>query len=344
MLTQPAPLLHCDWLQASIKWVSQSIGYYSPIYKVKKLDFSTRHFSLIEELYLRKKRIATITRKPCSPVLDPLLCIVKFDNWVLYDNLKHEIILGFFQHNGIELISISRIDFCCDFQVFDNGMKPETFIKKYVNRKLLREGKSPQVAHHFGQGLHEHLEKGLKFGTNNSPITAYIYNKTQEMKDKVWKPYIYQSWIDHGFDSLAIIWRIEFSVKSGGMLIIDTETGEVDIFLTLQVIADEYIYKCFFKLYERYFSFVWNDGQVRRSRMRRLNLFRFTPSPEILVPAEAMRDADRAMKIFLKKLNEFNDEMRGTDFHMNIYMQQFQRKLIEDARLQTWAMQHGLNL
>lgn len=344
MLPQATPLLHCDWLQCSIKWVSQSIGYYSPFYNVKMLDFSTRHFKLIEELYVKHKRIATITRKPCSPLLDEFLCIVKFDNWVLYDMCKHEIILGFFQRNGIELITISRIDFCCDFQIFDNGMVPETFIKKYVGRKMLREGKSPEIAHHFAQGLTEHIEKGLKFGTNNSPITAYIYNKTKEMKAKVWKPYIYQSWLDHGFDTMFEVWRVEFSVKAGGTLLIDTESGEIDIFLSLQVVANDYIYKCFFKLYERFFSFVWNDGQQRRSRMRGVKLFKFKKSNEVLVRAEGMRDADRSMKIFLKKLNELNNEMRGSDFHGNIYMQEFQRKLIEDCRLQAWAMQHGLNL
>jgi hypothetical protein len=144
-------------------------------------------------------------------------------------------------------------------------------------------------------------------------------------------------------DLMSPVWRIEFSVKSGGTLIIDTETGAIDIFLTLQVVSDEYIYKCFFKLYERYFSFVWNDFQQRRSRMRKVQLFNFKKSNEILVKAEATRDADRSLKIFIKKLHELNNEMRGSDFHLNVYMEEFKTKLIEDSKLQSWAMQNGLN-
>lgn len=342
-MTQPAPVLHLDWLQMSVKWVSKSKARYAPLYEVKKLPFSTRHFKIIEELYINKKRICTITSQPCSEILDKDLIIVKFDNWLLYDNSFRKRIYEFLEANKMIFISFSRVDFCADFNFFDNGMKPDKFIKKYIYRKCLRLGRTPSVAHHFGQGKDEHVEKGLKFGSNLSEVTAYIYNKTLEMNNVHWKPYIYLAWKKGKLDVEKDVWRVEFSMKSGGVLKVDTESGEIDLFLSLELMQEAYIQKCFYKLYEKYFTFVWSDGQVRKDRMRKIKLFKYIYSPEILVNAEATEDANRSKKIFIKKLHEMNNEMRGKDFFMNIYMTEFQTKLIEDAKLQSWAMKKGLN-
>lgn len=343
MLTKPAPVLHCDWLQASVKWGPGSMRQFANFYTVKKLNITTRHFNRIEEVYIGKKRIATVTSQPCSEILDKDLTIVKFDNWLLYANQFRKVVSEFFSMNGLEFISISRIDFCGDFNEFDNGMLPDKFIKKYIYRRFLRKGRTPHVTHHFGQGKKEHYEKGLKFGSNLSEVTAYIYDKSRQMETEEWKPWIYMAWKKGGLDVERKIWRIEFSVKSGGILKANTDTGELDLFLTLQVIESEYIYKCFYKLYERYFSFVWNDGQVRKDRMRLLKLFKYIYSPEVLVHAEPLETANRSKKIFIKKLHELNNEMRGAGVYLNIYMDEFKTKLIEDAKLQSWAMKHGLN-
>lgn len=344
MLTKPKPVVHLDWLQMSVKWYNKIEAKYASFYTIKKLDFSTRHFKVIEEVYIGKKRIATVTSKPCSEILDKDLIIVKFDNWLLYDNRFRKTISEFLSLNKLQFISFSRVDFCADFNEFDNGMKPDKFIKKYIYRKCLRLGRTPHVAHHFKQGKTEHIEKGLKFGSNLSDVTAYIYNKTLEMETIKWKPYIYLAWKKGGLNVEQNVWRVEFSMKQGSKLTANTETGEIDLFLSLELIAETYIQKCFYKLYEKYFTFVWNDGQVRKDRMRKINLFKYIYSPEILVNAEVTEDADRSKKIFIKKLHELNNELRGSDFYMNIYMQQFQTTLIEEAHLQTWAMKHGLNL
>lgn len=343
MLTKVAPILHCDWLQVSVKWGAGSMRKFASFYTVKRLNITTRHFKKIEEIYIGKKRIATMTSQPCSEILDKELTIVKFDNWLLYANQFRKVVSEFFKVNGLEFVSISRIDFCADFNLFDNGMKPDKFIKKYIYRRFLRKGKTPHIAHHFGQGKKEHFEKGLKFGSNLSEVTAYIYDKTREMESIMWKPWIYMAWKKGGLNVDEHVWRLEFSVKSGGILKANTDTGELDLFLTLEVIEAEYIYKCFYKLYERYFTFVWNDGQVRKDRMRILKLFKYIYSPEVLVHAEPTEMADRSKKIFIKKLHELNNEMRGADIYLNIYMDEFKTKLIEDAHLQSWAMKHELN-
>lgn len=343
MIPQVAPILHLDWIQIMLKWVNKYEPVFNKKYKVKRLDITTRHFKQVDEVYIRGKRLVTLTSKPASGILDPDMIVAKFDNWVCYDSNMHIYVLDFLQSNQFEFISFSRVDFCADFNDFDNGMRPDKFIKKYVGRKLLRLGRTPHVAHHFGQAKTEHFEKGLKFGSNLSEVTAYIYNKTLEMNVVKWKPYIWKCWSDGGLDVKRDVWRVELSIKSGGKLIANTETGELDLLLSLQLMSYEYIYKCFYKLYERYFFFVWNDGKSRKDRMRVVKLFNYIYSDEVLVNAEVTETADRSKKIFIKKLDEMNKEMRGTDILMNMELDKFKRKLIEDAGLETWAMKNGLN-
>ncbi len=337
-----------------LKWVSNSNPSFSKKYTVKRLPITTRHFKKIEEVYIGKKRLVTLASQPASNILDPFAIIAKFDNWVCYDENMHVYILGFIQDNQFEFLGFSRVDFCADFNFFDNGMIPDKFIKKYIYRKCMRLGRTPHVAHHFEQGKTEHIEKGLKFGSNLSEVTAYIYDKSRQMETEMWKPYIYMAWKKAGLNvdchspwdesnKAPHVFRLEFSVKSGAKLLADTETGELNLLLDLQLMADEYIYKIFYKLYERFFTFVWNDGQVRRDRMRKIKLFNYTFSNSVMVNAEKTENASRSKKIFVKKLDQLNKEMRGTDILMNSYIDQFKNKLIEDSHIQSWAMKQGIN-
>lgn len=343
MLTKPTPVLHCDWLQLHIKRVDRIAKEFHRRYTVKLLDFGTRHFKKVEEVFIGAKRIATLTSEPHSNILDKDSLIVKFDNWVCYDRNFRAIVNEFMNLNKFYFVACSRVDLCADFNLFDNGMKPANFIRKYVYRKFLKAGKARNIRHTFDQGKDEHESSGLKFGSNLSEITYYLYNKTKELKEVVWKPYIYECWRVAGLDLAADVWRLEFSLKSGAKLIVNAETGEFDIFASMEIIKAEYIYKCFFILYEQYFQFFWNDGKSRKDRMRALALFKYERCAEILVKAESMRNATRSDKIFIKKLHEMNNELRGRDFYMSIYMDQYKATIIEDSGLQNWAMYKGIN-
>lgn len=298
-----------------------------------------------------EKRIATITSKPHSGILDEDSLIVKFDNWVLYNTRFSPIVEDFIKLNNFYFISCSRVDFCADFNEFNNNMNPKDFIRKYMFRKFLKTGKAKGVTPKFDQGEKEHLWSGLKFGSNLSEITYYLYNKSKELREVLHKPWIVETWIKGGLrtptdpsDRDNDVWRLEFSLKSGTKLIASEETGEIDLFLTLDIMKADYIAKCFYLLYQRYFCFVWNDGQCRKDRMRVLKLFKHEPVLDILVNSEKMRDATRSDKIFIKKLHEMNNELRGRDFFMSIEMDKYKQTIIEDTGLQSWAMYHGLHV
>lgn len=343
MLTKPAPVLHCDWLQLHLKRVDKLKADFHPRYRVKTLDFSTRHFKLIQEIYYNNRRICTITSKPHSGILDPDSLIVKFDNWLLYDKSFRPQVNEFISLNGFYFIACSRVDFCADFNVFDNGMHPETFIRKYIYRKMLKEGKARNIRHTFDQGAHKHESSGLKFGSNLSEVTYYLYNKSKELREVANKPWIVATWVKGGLNTSVDVWRLEFSLKSGTKLLLDESTGEVNLFASLDILKREYISKCFFVLYQKYFQFHWNDNKSRKDRMRLIKLFSFTPCDDVLIDTTHMRDGDRATKIFIKKLHELNNEMRGRDFYMSIEMDKYKEILIHDTGLNSWAMHKGLN-
>lgn len=343
MLTKTAPVLHLDWVQMHVKWVDKFHPEFHRNYVVKTLDFTTRHFRCVQEAFLKDKRICTITSKPHSGILDPDAILIKFDNWVCYDRNFKQIITEFISLNKLYFVQFSRLDFCADFNRFDNGMHPEKFISKYVGRRCLKTGKARKVRHTFSQGEDRHIGEGLKFGSNLSEITYYLYNKSLEMKEIKWKPYIYQSWKSGGLDVTQDVWRLEFSLKSGSKLLCDKKTGEFEAFTTIQVLEAEMVHRCFFVLYDNYFQFVWNDGQKRRDRMRELLLLKHVKTGLKLVNAREMIDATRSTKIFIKKLHELNAELRGTDIVMNSEMEHFKQTLIEKASLQSWAMYKGIN-
>lgn len=344
MLTKPAPILHLDWLQMQVKWVDSFTPEFHRRYSVKTLEFGTRHFKCIQEVYVAHKRVATLASHPHSGILDPKAMLLKFDNWVCYDVHFERIVHEFLKLNNLDFISMSRLDFCADFNEFDNGMHPAKFIKKYVARKCLKTGKARKVRPTFSQGASEHIFEGLKFGSNLSEVGYYLYNKTLEMKEVKWKPWIFKCWEIGGLDTSKDVWRLEFSLKSGSKLLEDHVEGEVDLFVSLDTIKAELLAKCFFALYMKYFQFVWNDGKSRKDRMRPLKLLRHNFYGLYLVNAAKMSDADRSKKIFIKKLHEVNNELRGRDFFMSVEMDKYKATVIEDAHLQTWAMNKGFNV
>lgn len=350
MLTKPASVLHCDWLQLHLKRLDKLSTHFHRHYTVKKLDFSTRHFALIEEFYVMNRRVATLTSKPLSGILDPDSYLVKFDNWVLYDKRFREIVSDFLRLNEFEFISCSRVDFCADFNEFFNGMHPETFIRKYMYRKFLKTGKAKGVRPTFDQGKDKHIYSGLKFGSNLSEVTYYLYNKSKELREVKMKPWIVKSWRAGGLkvaedynDHTSDVWRLEFSLKSGTKLLVNALTGEFDIFATMEIIKSEYMAKCFSILCLKYFTFVWNDGQVRKDRMRALKLFDLKRGIEVLVDTVNMKDSTRSDKIFIKKLHELNNEMRGRDFFMSVEMDKYKHTIISEKHLESWAMKKGIN-
>lgn len=315
---------------------------YHLFYQVKTQNFSTRHFSVVEEIYRDGKRIATVTRKPLSNIISPDTVLVKFDNWVLYSTDLFDYVQEFITLNGFVFKSISRIDLCTDFQTFNNGMVPSNFIKNYLNGKYLRLGKTSISNAHFRQVDTDLYFNALKFGSNLSDVSTYLYNKTLEMNSVKWKPWIAKKWMDAGLNASIDTWRLEVSIKSSNKIVCNTDTGEMNILNSLDVLKNDYCKVFFGAFRERYFSFVIKDQQVKKNRMTKLPLFSNSFSNYKIVDGEKMLAAGRSDKIFIKKLEQVNQELRGQNFNFNIDIDKLKREYIGITGLEMWAQYKGL--
>ena len=336
------PLLHCDWLQLNLQAPRDLEVKYQGFYTVKLMPYSTRHFKIVEEIYKDGMRIATVTRVPLSNVLEPDTILIKFDNWLLYSYNIYHYITRFIALNGFKFKSISRLDLCIDFQCLANNMIPSTFIKNYMFEKYLRLGRTTIGNSHFqqiGTGL---SHNSLKFGSNTSDVSVQLYNKTLEMTKMTWKPWIAESWLKAGFNMDADTWRLEVSIKGSNKIIVNTDSGEIQVLNSLDILNENYMKLSFNVFREKYFSFVIKDSQKKKNRMKLLPIFNGNYSKYAIVDGESMISANRADKIFIKKLEEVNNDLRGKNFDFNINISKLKEDYIAVCGLQSWAIFKGL--
>ena len=306
------------------------------------MPYSTRHFKIVEEIYSNGKRIATVTRQPLSHIIEPDTVLIKFDNWVLYTFDMHKFVPEFLSRNALTFKSISRIDLCADFQTFNNGMLPSTFIRNYLYGKYLRLGKTSISNAHFKQINTDLHFNALKFGSNLSDVSTYLYNKTLEMNSVKWKPWIAEKWLQAGFSTDKDTWRLEVSIKSSNKLVCNIDTGEVNILNSLDVLKDNYTRLFYGTFRDKYFTFVIKDTQVKKNRMLRIPLFSDSFANYKIVQGDKMIDATRSDKIFIKKLEQVNQDLRGQHFNFNMDINSLKEQYIGITGLEMWASYKGL--
>ena len=76
--------------------------------------------------------------------------------------------------------------------------------------------------HHGDYGVNY---TGLTFGTHSSDAHCYLYNKSFELLTQGDKPWIRERWSRMGLD-VREVWRLEVSIKSGGLKFKDKQTKE----------------------------------------------------------------------------------------------------------------------
>lgn len=341
-MLKPAPILNVDYLDCHVIFSTAKQGTYPSNFVVKKLPHGTRHFSIIEEIYSNNKRIATVRRVPYSDMLPKELVLIKFDNWTLYKYSPFDFATKFFRLCGLQFQNFARLDISLDFQEFDNGMNPGHFIKRYLTGSVLKIGKSAKFKVVGSQNESHHIFESLRFGSLLSEISYYMYNKTKEMEQVKWKPWIFAQWDTNGFDIEKDVWRLEFSLKSGNKMLVDELTGESKKIHSLESLQKQELKLLFETLREKYWQFVWNDGQQKKTRMRKLKLFKKPDTNFIVAECEGSKDATRSTKIFIKKLEETATELRGGDMEGVFAANFLKSKMINDYGLNDWAHRKGI--
>jgi hypothetical protein len=157
------------------------------------------------------------------------MILLKVLNEILYIEDYVKILSMFERHFKLKFNNITRFDICVDFCTFKNGLLPESLIKKYLSEKVVKSGKTKFYC--IGSN-HDTLKFDyLRFGSKTSVINTYLYNKSLEMSEVKTKPYIMDKWADLKGYNNTDVWRLEFSIKTPKMMLMD-DNGSLEFKFT----------------------------------------------------------------------------------------------------------------
>ena len=282
-------------------------------YVFEKRKVGGQQFKYIYDVYdtEENEKYAIVQTTPYSPIIPKNAVMVQICNRFLYRQNWNIVCQNFLMSCNITPISISRLDICCDFNTFKNGLHAKTLIKGLLTGKYRHVGRSKVT-------VEGRLERGinpsyLRVGNRESEISVYLYNKSLELKEVKDKPYIRQRWKENGLDTEADVWRLEVSLSNCQMRTVLQETGEMfrldlDFFKTQGIL--ENVYRCAIK---KTFDIRIDNGKGRTNKMPKLELFKdFTTNLYMTIPTNEAC-TNRMDRILIKRLADCHAQYRVCD-------------------------------
>ena len=287
---------------------------YAEEFTAEAQEYGTKNFEILEKVYLQGALFATVQRKPRSEILQPYAAIIKIENSILYYADAELIIANFLQQCQLSILNITRVDIAVDFRKFQKGLLPQNLIKGFMREKYLKNGRGKYTI--IGNQKNALDVSYLRFGTKSSDVNVYLYNKSLEMREKVFKPYIFEQWKQLAGSPLEDVWRLEFSLSAKATTFLNEETGEIEC-IDLSILSNNDQKKRIVSaLEDRYFEFKINDGQANKSRMKRLQLLglKSTGFTNRYMPAGS--DIYKRDKVLLKNIYTIDKEHRNVPLYI----------------------------
>lgn len=303
-------VISVDWLQLYCHINSQfEIGEH--IVGAFKLDVQAKHTrfysrfaiaSLITEngSYIE---FAEILFSPNSKVLDPRSAHVKVYNEQLYTSVWFRNLTMLLKAAGLEYRSVTRVDLAYDCNKFAKGTDPQNLLKGYFLQKILKIGTNRctmQIAN-MGYNLEtvgEEWERprtlprpcvtGVTWGSITSGKQHVIYNKSLEMREVKYKPWIVDRWVQHGLDPNKV-WRAEIRIANRGKEMMFNDPEHLFTLGMSEISDQDRIEELFLAYANQVYRFVKNDGHVRKQRMEPIQLFEITPATDISIAPRTHR-------------------------------------------------------
>lgn len=282
---------------------------YAEEFTAEAQEYGTKNFEILEKVYLQGALFATVQRKPRSEILQPYAAVIKIENSLLYYADAELIITNFIQQCQLSILNITRIDIAVDFKKFQKGLLPQNLIKGFMKEKYLKNGRGKYTI--IGNQKNALDVSYLRFGTKSSDVNVYLYNKSLEMREQVFKPYIYEQWKQLSGSPLEDVWRLEFSLTAKATTFLNEETGEIEN-IDLSILSNNNQKKRLVSaLEERYFEFKINDRQANKSRMKRLQLLglKSTGFTNRYMPVSS--DIYKRDKVLMKNIYTIDKEHRN---------------------------------
>lgn len=287
-------------------------------------EYGTRQYKQLWFVYVNKEKVAEVQCIPHSGILESNSVIVKFDNRLLYHAQFWGTVHNFLRQHELNVQRITRLDIAADFNKF-YCYQCVPFIRDFLSTKLRHVGrghgqsnfahgaKTDEVTKHSIAWLNYDT---LSFGSRSSDVRVYLYNKTRELAEVHDKPYIRDTWKTAGLvsDSQNNVWRLEVSIKGKGIRYKNKDTDQEEEITLARIQDDGELLMLYNTFVEAYFSFVHNhDGITNITREPRLKLFGEGLPKISRGYLRCVTGANRADKIFIKKMITLSDELRAMD-------------------------------
>lgn len=342
-------MISVDWLQCFCIGDLLSEGDY-PIMggtvTVTAEEGGTANFNKRFTVTQNGLQVATVLQLPKMKTMERGMTEVKLHNRVLYTSSPFRHMVNILKGLSLEYRGISRLDLCCDCNTLAGGRSVEDLIASFVHLgvgeygHIVRKGSARYILHGNNHRKAHIKHESIKFGTVNSDVIPYIYNKSLELMTVKDKPWIRDCWkqaglvhlIDEeGLNRLSAkelayklsdegvseyvrsgVWRFELSIKAHGKDILNMATGEI-FKLCLDNISTAEKVEALFKMYaEKYFSFSECTGQKSIRHYKPVTLWEFSNEcycRPISIPRTGDTGRFDAMVVnyLNKKMREYSD-------------------------------------
>lgn len=335
-----------DWLQTFCHAAPIIEGGYSARgynFQVKKELHETAQFKDIFTVYYKSHPAATIQQTPRTSVIHPRATCVKLSNRILYCGQYINILYAIQEALSMTYKGITRLDLCYDCNALHDGRDPGRFIRQFVSAEpmtpghIIRSGSSRFTLHGTRSNTSIASLNSIRWGSPSAKISAYLYDKTQELAEVKDKPWIRKMWEENGIqyniDTTSLsklskkdrahkveneglssyvnrrVWRFEISIKCEGTDILNMSTGELFRLSPLYLEHAKQVNKLFYIYAAKVFDFRINTGQKQIRNYKKLQLFEATP--EITSKpyyCSSAADTGRMEKICYNKLQKLATE------------------------------------
>lgn len=322
--------LNIDWLEVyCIEAGCHDANYFRANgYEVVEREYGTPLYAQMFVIYQESFPYIEVRRNPHHAkgdggggILPKNACHIRFNNRSCYLPGCVNLLRSFLVAHGYQFVSISRIDICLDFNMFDNGMKPKNFINRWFKAEFSKIYQGRFSAHGSDKWAERDVNS-VKWGRPTSAITTKLYNKSLEMKEVGAKLYIKDAWIAAGLNLAEDVWRLEFSISSSVKVlrlrkpknqeqVEETREQEQEInFRTLNRFdSPSRLLDTFAALCSHYFCFkaverTENGTLKEKRRCSTIRLFRFVPSDTnyVVKKVTVHRALNRTERILVSKL------------------------------------------
>lgn len=316
--------VNIDWLEVHVledasRYPLDAYYFQRDGWHVESRAYGTRVYEQMFTLYDKHDQaFLEVRRAPKSSsdlqgVLEPYSCHIRLTNRYCYYPNCVQLLREFLARYNYTFRRIFRIDLCLDFERFDLGDEPQKFVVRYLRHKFAKINQCNRTTR--GEDRWDGCEDNyVSWGQPKSVVSTKLYNKTKELAEAHDKPYIKQQWMacglitnpitmvkvrKDGSQYTPVIWRVEFSVRSGalGWAVLEDCTGAKNRRKPVANTLECYDTKekqliMFASLAHHYFHFKYYEAGKRKDRCRDKVLFHFDFSRDQLVKLERIAQAE----------------------------------------------------